>query len=220
MAKQTREEKAAAKAALAQQQQRERDVNEIKQRAAKARGLRTYSEKLAWTEMAESVDGNRSHALGTLWELVRQFDSANDDLRRRVESLHSDMADALKRLEDGRRYAFTGSYAIGNTGAEIEQLNGKRQALADAVAMVARSTGWWVPQVYDGHARRQHARLSTLEVVERNDGRMFCIMCEGAALTGVDLKLQPADAAAPLVSEYETEDSAWLAAAKYVGGDY
>lgn len=206
----TREEKAAQ----AQQAQRERDVNEIKQRANRARNLRTYSEKAAWTMLSEN-----DMSVATLWELVRQFDSANDDLRKRVASLAEDMANALKRIDDGRRYAFSGSYAIGNTGAEIEQLNAKRQTLADCVAMTARATGWWVPQVHDGHAKQQHARLSSLEVVSRaND--MFQIMCEGKALTGVDLRLQPADAAEPLVSEYTTEDAAWLAAAKYVGGDY
>lgn len=202
------------KAARVQAEARQREVNEIKQRAAKARGLRVYSEKAAWTMLSEN-----DMSVGTLWELVRQFDGANDDLRKRIESLASEMADALRRHEDGRRYVFGGSYAIGNNGAEIERLDAKRQTLADAVAMTARATGWWVPQVHDGHARQRHARLSTLEVVARANN-MFHIVSEGRTLTGVDLKLQPADAAAPLVAEYETEDSAWLAAAKYVGGDY
>jgi hypothetical protein len=206
--RETREEKAARFVVEA----RQRDVDEIKQRAAKARSLTPYTEKAAWELLAA---GDKS--LGTLWELVRMFDAANDDLRRRIESLASEMADALLRHANGRRFVFGGSYAIGSTGADIERLDAKRLALADAIAMTARATGWWVPQVYDSHERERHARLSTLEVVERNDGTMFCIMCEGKALTGVDLRLQPADAAAPLASEYTSADAAWLAAAAYVG---
>jgi len=208
------------KTAQAQQQQREREVGEIKQRAARARSLRTYSEKAAWTEMSEGVDGNRQAAAGTLWELVRMFDSANDDLRKRIASLADEMANALRRFDDGRRYVFGGSYAIGNNGAEIERLDAKRQALADAVAMTARASGWWVPQVYDGHARARHARLSTVDVAARADG-LFYIMCEGKPLTGYmgGPKVDDADTRQPEPLQYESEDSAWLAAAAYIGRD-
>lgn len=210
--RETREEKQARQQAEA----RATKANEMKKKVAHARGLRIYTERVAWEAMAHGGDGTDNKVLGTLWEMVRRYESASDDLRQRMNRLRDELGTALLRLDDGRHDAFSFSNPVATTGSNIEEAHTTRKVLGDSIAQLARATGWWVPQVHDTRAKLRHRQLATMEVVARAHS-MFHIVVDGKPLTGVDMGLQPKDAAEPLVSEYESEESAWLAADAWMG---
>jgi len=206
--RQTREEKAAQFVA----EQNARRAAEFQQRVLKARAMRTFDEKLLFAE------GDRDPMVGVLYDLLHRYESATEDLKRRTTQLSEELAGALVKLQDNRHDVFSYSNPVATTGSEIEKAHHVRMALADAIATTARATGWWVPQVFDTRQRARHAQLCSFEVKLTTDDRdMFVVMANGTPLTGVDIKAQPANAAAPLVAEYETEESAWLAADAFHG---
>lgn len=204
--RETREEKAAR----FEGEQRARIVTEFKARVAKARSMRTFDERLLF-----AADG-RDTMVGVLYDLLHRYESATVDLKRRATQLAEELAGALAKMQDNRHDVFSYSNPVATTGSEIEKAHHVRMTLADAIVTVSRETGWWVPQVHDTRAVARHAQLCSFHVEARPHG-MFHIVANGAALTGTDMGLQPADAAAPLVAEYETDESAWLAAEKFHG---
>ena len=203
MPRQSREEKAAAaEAAL-----RTRKVDEFKQRIAKARALKIYNERVAFEE---SDRGGLA-----LFELVRRYQSAGDDIRRKTKSLVEEMQRALQKLDDNYTDVFSYSNPLATPGSDIEQLHATRKALRDGIATLAYALGYHVPQIMNVRELKQHEKLVNVNV-ERHDRELFVITVNGKVLSGVDLGLQKADAV-PVVSEYLSEESAWMAAAAYVG---
>lgn len=209
MARMTREEKAEQFNA----KQRTKKVAEFKQRIAKARSLTVYNERLVF----DSVDKRAS----VLFDMVRQFTQSGADLHRKTQRLIEEMQNALVKIDANEQDVFSYSNPLATPGSDIEALHTKRKVLVDAIQSIAYALDYYVPQVQNKRALEQRRRLVNVDVLQSTDGReMWRIEIEGTPLTGVDMRLQKVDAANPLVSEYNSEESAWLAAAEYVGDRY
>lgn len=203
MARMTREEKQAAAAKEAQTKK----VNEIRQRFAKARALRTYDDRLAW----ETLDDKGAQAL---YELVHRYNSCADDLRKRTERLVEEMQRALHKMEANEADVFSYSNPIATSGSDIEALHTTRKVLTESIRTLAWATGFWVPQIASMRQRERHRLLCGIDVVQSGGGYGVRMLDgETATWLAADGTLQ-ADGVT-----YETEELAWLAAGALVG-DY
>jgi len=204
MARQTREEKAAAaEAAL-----RTRKVDEFKQRIAKAKALKTYSERTAW----ESDD--RSGL--ALYELVRRYQDTGDSIAKKTRSLVDELQRALQKLEDNYTDVFSYSNPLATPGSDIEQLHATRKALREGIATLAYALGYHVPQIMNVRELKQHDKLVIFSV--KTDDTFDTV---GRVMVG-EKTLMISDVAKNTGNDdnpmgYDSEESAWLAAATYIG---
>lgn len=218
MARQTREEKAAERAAVARTQK----ITEFKQRVAKARALKVYDEKEVWRSADVSDSGTMM-----LFEMVRRFAQLSEQLRAKTASLVEQLQSALKRIDENDDDPFRYSNPLATPGSDIEALHHTRKALRESISTLAYVLGYYVPQIQNARAVEQRRRLFGIDVMcgptkdvadaalrlnsDKPAGEVM------AQLQGwyVILEGQAVKNDRDVLVSYDSEEAAWLAAVDY-----
>jgi len=220
----TYEEREAAKtakrqAAVAERErvvaeQRTKQVEAFKERNARDRAKRVFSQKAA-LEVGELEPAQRT-TVYCLLELVGDYDRTEEQLRNLFARVTERVADATKRLDAGERPNWYSSL-LGTDPVEIEQIAGRRQALAEGIFRLGLSTGWHVPQVMSVRERELFDLRTSLHVTEIAGGwGVYRNVDVGWMwLHYVDDRPVFSGTAAPAL--LHTEEAAWIAAMRTVG---
>jgi len=189
-------------------ERRAKAVAEFRLKVERERAKRVYSDRAAF-----DTDGDKGAM--ALYELVREFGSVTDGLRKNIERMQERMTQAVQRLDINESPSWY-STLLGDLPADLEQGATKRQTLADAVTRLAWATGWYVPQVLPQRERDRRDLLVGVVVVQSSVDGTWLLRRDNDEygtkwFAGETTSWVGGDEADTAVTRYATEEAAWIA---------